>query len=83
MKKSQALRKILRKLQEWENSRLEMKTAKELMEVIEKEIGMLPPWSSQRDFGCECGCKGRCPKGHGWDSEYLPIGSYQTERFSR
>lgn len=43
MKKSQAMRKILRKLREWEGSQLEIRTVKEIMEVIENEIGMMPP----------------------------------------
>jgi len=42
MKRSQMARKILKKLQEWEGSRLEMKTAREILDVIE-EAGMMPP----------------------------------------
>jgi hypothetical protein len=43
MTRHQALHKILRVLKNWEGSKLEYRTAKDLLECVEEEIGMLPP----------------------------------------
>lgn len=43
MTRKQAIHKILRILKDWEGSRLEYRTAKEVLDVVEKEIGMKPP----------------------------------------
>jgi hypothetical protein len=59
VKKSQAIRKILKKLKEWEGSRLEYQTAKEIMDVIENEIGMRGPG----------GVIVSLTRGDGWDPE--------------
>lgn len=42
MKRSQMLRKITRLLKTWEGSRLEGRTSKEILDLIERE-GMRPP----------------------------------------
>lgn len=42
MKRSKMIREILKVLKNWEGSRLEYKTAKEVLDKIE-ELGMLPP----------------------------------------
>jgi hypothetical protein len=42
MKKSQMVRKVLRKLKEWEGSKMETKTAVEVIDLM-IENGMLPP----------------------------------------
>ena len=55
----------------------------EVAEAILKAVmkaGMLPPWSNQRDLGCECGCKGYCPNGNHWDYENTPEGALQTPK---
>lgn len=82
MKKTQAQRAVLKVLRDWEGSMMEMRTAKEVIDALVK-IGMLPPFSCQADLSCECGCKGRCPKGNNWDDEKLPIGANQVQRIYR
>lgn len=82
MKKSKVLRKLTKLLQTWEGSKLEGRTSKEILELLEKE-GMLPPFSKQADLGCECGCKGRCAIGHDWDNERLPDGANQVDVYYR
>lgn len=82
MKRSKVLRKLTRLLATWEGSKLTGETSKEVLALLEKE-GMLPPHSNQADLGCECGCKGRCPRGNEWDYEHAPDGAYQTVRYNR
>jgi hypothetical protein len=79
MKKSQMTRCVLKVLKKWENSTPSPRMANKIIDVM-VEAGMLPPRSQQRDLGCECGCKGWCPKGHDWDYEHMPAGSMQTPR---
>ena len=72
MKKSYMINKI--------ESLLKIKSnATDILDMLVKE-GMLPPYSKQRDLGCECGCHGWCSKGHDWDYEHLPDNSFQTNR---
>lgn len=72
-------RKILKLLKTWDGCQKTMETANDILDLVVKE-GMLPPKSYQRDLGCECGCKGWCPKGNDWDYEHIPIGDMQTNR---
>lgn len=76
------IRKIFRLLQTYENCKMERKIATQILNLVVKE-GMLPPDSFQSDLKCECGCQGRCTVGHNWDSEGLPEGARQIERFYR
>lgn len=80
MKRSKVVRKLVKLLETWEGSKLEAKTAREILDLLTgKEIGMLPPFSKQADLGCECGCKGRCPKGHEWDYEHMKENAMQVD----
>jgi hypothetical protein len=47
MRRSTALNEVLKILQEWEGSQLNMSTAKELLNRLE-EIGMQPPLTMMR-----------------------------------
>lgn len=82
MKRSQVVAKLTKLLKTYENSKLDRETSRTILSMLE-ENGMLPPWSSQRDLGCECGCKGWCPKGYKWDYEHHPKGAFQTDRIYR
>jgi hypothetical protein len=44
MKKSEAIEKLVEILQEYENCMLNKKAARQILNKIEKEIGMLPPF---------------------------------------
>lgn len=80
MKKSTAKRKLVKLLKTWEGSQLNAKLAGEILDLLtSKDVGMVPPFSRQQDLGCECGCKGRCPRGNKWDSEGLPEGANQVK----
>lgn len=39
----------------------------ELVLLVVEANGMKPPYSAERDWGCECGCKGRCEIGDRWE----------------
>ena len=82
MKRSYVVKRIARllkqELQGAENRRL----AGKILDSIEA-AGMKPPWSNQADLGCECGCKGRCPKGRNWDYEHMPNGAMQVSPIYR
>lgn len=77
MKKSTLAEKVL---QQMEGRTIRSK--RDVYDLIDAltELGVLPPYSKQADLSCECGCKGRCPRGHAWDYEHLPEGAYQVER---
>lgn len=64
MKRSEAKRAILKVLRTWEGSKLEMKTADEVLTKLE-EIGMMPPvaW---------IGSKGYQIATHEWEPETKP-----------
>lgn len=84
MKKSTVVRKLVKLLKDWESSKLDAKCANQILALLtSEEIGMLPPFSNQKDLGCECGCRGRCVKGHEWDYSHLPEGALQGERIYR
>ena len=46
MKRSEALSKILKVLEKWESCKMELRTAKDILDCIENDIEMLPPFSS-------------------------------------
>jgi hypothetical protein len=47
MRKRDAVQKLKKILAEWENCMMNTKAAREILERIEKEIGMVPPLKSK------------------------------------
>lgn len=78
MKKSKIIRKLTALLRSYEDSELGPQQAREILDLLEKE-GMKPPFTKQRDLGCECGCHGWCAKGYEWDYEHDLTGEFAKD----
>lgn len=66
MKRKDMLKKLYKVADDFMDSPDKRNLVDVLLDASVK-LGMLPPYSKQKDLGCECGCKGRCEKGHEWD----------------
>lgn len=78
MKRSAMIKRLKRILEKNENSKATTAAANEILECV-LEAGMEPPFSKQRDLGCECGCHGWCAKGNSWDYEHELTGEYAKD----
>lgn len=58
MKRSNLERRILRVLKTWEGSQMEIRTAREVLDVVEK-AGMLPPERTDTTFYIRADCEYR------------------------
>lgn len=65
MRRRDAVQKLKKILQEWDGCMMDTKATKQILERIEKDIGMLPPYSSK--LTTSDGCKGLSPNGFNWD----------------
>lgn len=74
MKRSKVINKIekllYKHLSKPDPSPQDFEDAAEAILKATEKMGMLPPHTTERDLGCECGCHGWHQKGHAWDYEH-------------